>query len=168
MAFIPSPLHSRDKTAWPDSGLTSRPAMLPRTSQPTVKGRAMTKKADTRPATAHTPEPWMVVGQEYDNVRIETEHPMPTQDHAYGDQTIVGSSEWTFLRDFDTRRICAAVNACKGITTEALENGAVTELLAISMKFSEALRTNYSDAQLCLEERDAWRDAIEKATGRAA
>jgi hypothetical protein len=70
---------------------------------------------------------------------------------------------WDGEDEANARRICAAVNACQGISTEALENGVVKELLASSIKFSESLRNNYSDAQLCLEERDAWRDAIEKA-----
>jgi hypothetical protein len=43
-----------------------------------------------------------------DAVIIETAHPMPVQDHAYGDQTVVGSSEWTFLREEDARLIAAA------------------------------------------------------------
>jgi hypothetical protein len=55
-----------------------------------------------------TPGPWVVTGVEYDDVRIETLHPMPEASHAYGDQTIVGSSEWTYLEDANARLIAAA------------------------------------------------------------
>jgi hypothetical protein len=55
-----------------------------------------------------TPGPWVVTGVEYDDVRIETLHPMPEASHAYGDQTIIGSSEWTYLEDANAHLIAAA------------------------------------------------------------
>lgn len=56
----------------------------------------------------HTPGPWTVAGEIYDDIRIITLHPMPKADHCYGDQTVVGSSEWTHVSDEDARLIAAA------------------------------------------------------------
>lgn len=65
----------------------------------------------------------------------------------------------------NARRIVAAVNACKGISTEALEGGIVEEL-------REACKSllRYADAQSALSDHAhaAWvrgRDAIAKAKG---
>jgi hypothetical protein len=100
--------------------------------------------------TKHAPTPWKIEKKQLGEWPIWANSGMIHRVATAGDEA-------------NARRICAAVNACGGISTEALENGVVKELLASSIKFSEALRNNYSDAQLCLEERDAWRSAIEKA-----
>jgi hypothetical protein len=72
-----------------------------------------------------TPGPWVAVGEEYDDVRIETLHPMPKALHAYGDQTVVGSSEWTFLDNTDARLIALAPDMARAlIAAERLANAA--------------------------------------------
>ena len=62
-----------------------------------------------------TPGPWVAVGEEYDDVRIETLHAMPKALHAYGDQTVVGSSEWTFLYNTDARLIALAPDMARAL-----------------------------------------------------
>jgi hypothetical protein len=62
-----------------------------------------------------TPGPWVAVGEEYDDVRIETLHPMPKALHAYGDQTVVGSSEWTFLDNTDALLIALAPDMARAL-----------------------------------------------------
>jgi len=59
----------------------------------------------------------------------------------------------------NARRICAAVNACKGITTEALESGVVAELLAACKAAMYPAGDTPEQVQAQL------RDAIAKAKG---
>lgn len=122
----------------------------------------MTKTKTSEQTTAHTPEPWRYVDES-----TPGDAEIGVRNFAIESADCEFDIASLIFNEANARRICAAVNACKGISTEALENGVVKELLASSIKFSDALRTNYSDAQLCLQERDAWRDAIAKATGRA-
>jgi hypothetical protein len=83
----------------------------------------MTPTNDTEPTTAHTPEPWTfnhtAIVQDSQGIILadcemvaapERDAPAPGQEVA------------------NARRICAAVNACKGISTEALERGILAEL----------------------------------------
>ena len=118
----------------------------------------MNSTDSTKRAPAHTPEPWRYV-DESTPAAVEMglrDYAIESDDGGFDIASLVSS-------EADARRIVAAVNACRGISTESLENGVVKELLASSIRFSEAIRNHYSDAQLCLEERDAWRDAIENA-----
>lgn len=86
----------------------------------------MTSSNDTDPPTAHTPEPWddnedgVILG----NLdRYAGEAPLVAAVVGYDDD---GNA--TGEAKANTRRICAAVNACEGISTEALEQGIVREL----------------------------------------
>lgn len=66
----------------------------------------------------HTPEPWRIGWDSEDECCFAvTDYP--------GAKLIAGDIE----REEDARRIVAVVNACEGISTEALENGVVKELL---------------------------------------
>lgn len=90
----------------------------------------MTNTDDTKPATAHTPEPWAEeylpyisgTGADIPSYRIHSpdapeEYICETNEHL-DDQ----------VQYANARRIVAAVNACKGISTEALESGAIAQL----------------------------------------
>lgn len=86
----------------------------------------MTKTNDTKQAAAHTPEPWddnedgVILGNldEYTGVApiVATVEGYDENGHANDEAKA------------NTRRICSAVNACEGISTEALERGVVAEL----------------------------------------
>ena len=78
----------------------------------------MTHIDDTRPATAHTPEPWYVQPSDYlGGLLIK---PIPGQ--------VVAQCDHVPEMETNARRICAAVNACQGISTEALEHGIIAKL----------------------------------------
>ncbi len=68
--------------------------------------------------TKHSPEPWHYVG---DSGAIED------------DEGVTCAEGWGpgDLEDLNARRIVAAVNACAGISTEALESGALGEALNV-------------------------------------
>jgi hypothetical protein len=60
-------------------------------------------------AEAATPGPWKVSdGGNYEATRIQTLIPQPPANHCYGDNTIVGSSEWTHVKDEDATFIALA------------------------------------------------------------
>ena len=163
MAFIPCAPHSTDKAARPNSGLTSSPAMLPRTNQPTVKGRAMTKNADTRSAPASTPTPWRYVDE---STPAETEMGLPnyaieSADGGFDIATLIGN-------EADARRICAAVNACGGITTEALEQNIIGEMINTCSELVEWVEAYAEEKGLSWGPVHKARAIIAKATGRAA
>jgi hypothetical protein len=91
-----------------------------------------TKNAHQR--TSHTPEPWHHQ-MEY---RITTIFaPDHTGDEPHGtyiaeiDGQDVGRFTTSEQHEANARRICAAVNACEGIPTDALESGPVRELLKL-------------------------------------
>jgi len=74
--------------------------------------------------TQHTPEPWRYVD---DSTPADKElglgqYCIETADGAFDVASLLNS-------EADARRICAAVNACQGISTEALEQGAVKQLV---------------------------------------
>jgi hypothetical protein len=81
----------------------------------------MTTTNYTKPATTHTPEPWAQDSNELFAVTADK------------DGLIVAETEIHDRTDEEcyanARRIVAAVNACEGISTEALEQGAIAELL---------------------------------------
>jgi hypothetical protein len=83
----------------------------------------MTKTDDTQQAATHTPEPWWIdddgfiaAGSGDTYCTVADPHCRPTAD--CGEEN-----------DANARRIVAAVNACEGLSTEALEQGVVAELL---------------------------------------
>lgn len=72
----------------------------------------------------HTPEPWRYVDE---STPAEVEMGLPnfaieTADGAFGVASLIHS-------EADARRICAVVNACKGIRIEALEQNAIRRLV---------------------------------------
>ncbi len=76
----------------------------------------------------------------------------------------------------NARRICAAVNACQGISTEALERGAVSKLLealtARELQLREFIQWHHRNGVgYCEEIEDAWEqacNAIAEATADAS
>ena len=85
----------------------------------------MTQPNDTPQPATHTPGPWRITGQscrDYEGAEIGT-----------GNKTVAviltaDAVEVTQEERANSRRIVAAVNACQGISTEALERGVVDEL----------------------------------------
>lgn len=72
----------------------------------------------------HTPEPWQsCLGQE-----ITDSHEITVAD-------VFGTTDK--LREANTRRIVACVNACEGISTEALEGEIIKELLEVTKRMAE-------------------------------
>jgi hypothetical protein len=67
---------------------------------------------------AHTPEPWFVQSSDYPGGLLRK--PIPGQVVAQCDQVPEMKA--------NARRICAAVNACKGISTKALNQGVIADL----------------------------------------
>ena len=94
----------------------------------------MTHIDDTKQATTHTPEPW----HSQIEYRITTIFaPDQTGNNPHGtyiaeiDGQDVGRFTTNEQHEANARRICAAVNACQGIPTDALESGPLTELLKL-------------------------------------
>lgn len=84
--------------------------------------------------TSHTPEPWQY-RMEYRMTTIFA--PDQTGDNPHGtyiaeiDGQDVGRLTPSEQHAANARRICAAVNACQGIPTHALESGPARELLKL-------------------------------------
>jgi len=69
--------------------------------------------------TKHSPEPWVVIGDEEESWGIR--------------EATGGVIQWDFTEE-DARRIVAAVNACKDLSTAALEAGVLGDaLLALAV-----------------------------------
>jgi hypothetical protein len=114
----------------------------------------MTNTDDTRPVTAHTPEPWCAQPSDYPGGLLIK--PIPGQ--------VVAQCDQLPQMEANARRICAAVNACKGIATDALEQGIVRELLQALEEIYNWLTPDWQQSNLG----DKARAALAKATGRAA
>jgi hypothetical protein len=105
----------------------------------------MTHTDTIEPATAHTPEPW-----HYETAYSITSifAPDPTGQNPYGtyvaeiDGQDVGRDTTRAQHEANARRIVAAVNACAGIPTQALEQGVVAELLEVLQAIVETADTN--------------------------
>ena len=97
--------------------------------------------------TQHAPEPWEV-------------HEGLDYCHIYGGEFNHSGNPIAecYKNDANTRRIVAAVNACKGISTEALEGGVVNDLL-------EACKKANTCASIPDYVMDLIRAAIAKAKG---
>ena len=78
----------------------------------------MTHNDDTKPTAAHTPEPWFVQPSDHPGGLLIK--PIPGQ--------VVAQCDEVPEMEANARRIVAAVNACKGLGTEALEHGIIAEL----------------------------------------
>ena len=136
----------------------------------------MTNTDDTQRAKAHTPEPWTKEYLPYvSSISSGTEteipcyriHPSDTPE-----EYICETNEHLdgAIQEAYARCICAAVNACEGISTEALEQGVVAELLNTLTDFFNIMHDYESSiekgyVQQAMERSGA---AIEQATGRAA
>jgi hypothetical protein len=89
----------------------------------------MTHTKAIKPSPAHTPEPWehadsgLIYGQ-----CGEDDVEAPFVCDVIEDSAMQAFGMLSPVEEANARRICAAVNACKGITTEALEQGIVAEL----------------------------------------
>lgn len=128
----------------------------------------MTLTDDITQTTTHTPEPWgdnqngIILGNldEYAGVA-----PIVAVVEGY-DEDGNANDEATA----NTRRICAAVNACEGITTEALEQGIVAELLANLKTLLEQIDEDVPTDTTTRHFSNAYDEALAtlaKATGRA-
>lgn len=88
----------------------------------------MTDTDDTRPRTAHTPEPWG-----YDMPFIVAPDPTGQHPDIYIAEIAVDDEEGRIAlheqHEANARRICAAVNACASLSTGALEQDVVGHLL---------------------------------------
>ena len=110
----------------------------------------MTDSNDAQQAAAHTPEPW---GDNDDGVILGNLDgytgvaPMVAAVVGYDDD---GNA--TEEAKANTVRIVAAVNACEGIPTEALERGIVGEMLAALQEAREEIEYWHAD-MLTEEER---------------
>jgi len=123
----------------------------------------MTRTDDTQPATAHTPEPWRYVDESTPadaeigirNFAIES-----------------ASGEWDIasliFNEANARRIVATINACKGISTDALEERVIGELLDTCKQLVEWVEAYAEEKGLSWEPVHKARAVIAKATGRAA
>lgn len=93
---------------------------------------------DSPKATTHTAEPWRITGRsfrDYEGAEIGT-----------GNKTVAviltaDAEKMTDEERANGNRICAAVNACRGISTEALEGGVVKELLG-TLEFALSVLVN--------------------------
>jgi hypothetical protein len=94
----------------------------------------MTYANNANHVTAHTPTPWHYEAANSITSIIASD---PTEQGPYGTYIaeIDGQDVGRFMsreqHQANARRICAAVNACQGIPTEALESGPVKELLKL-------------------------------------
>ena len=92
----------------------------------------MTRTKDTKPTTFHFPEPWTYEFSPYGIVDILA--PDTTGEYPQGiyvaeiDTNDVGRFISHEQHEANAYRICAAVNACQGISTEALERGVIADL----------------------------------------
>ena len=134
----------------------------------------MTNIRDIKQTAMHTPEPWNCDG-------TTTLYATPDES---GDMTMIEVNANVTEAGWDTvafieamwpgahanaRRICAAVNACEGIPTEALEQGAVGDLLEALKGCLFALDKNlHGCGPSKTQAIAAATAAIAKATGRAA
>jgi hypothetical protein len=113
-------------------------------------------------STKHSPEPWRIH-------RLNNGWPVITSDaHDIADLRLNGNG--LARVEANARRIAAAVNACQGISSRALERGIVAELLQQLMLLADHLETpphNLSDKMRALRLQEA-RATIAKANGRTA
>ena len=137
----------------------------------------MTSTAHTKPAALHTPEPWHY---ETDYSITTIFAPDPTGQNPCGtyvaeiDGQDVGRFATREQHEANGRRIVAAVNACRGISTEALQQGVVCELVEALDRLLDQIDTLKGESS-CIDEDilkgepyAAARAVIAKATGGAA
>jgi hypothetical protein len=130
----------------------------------------MTKTNDTKLTIPHLPEPWTYnFARPYGIVDIIASD--PTGEYTRGlyvaqiDTDDVGRFTSHEQHEANARRIVAAVNACKGFDTEALERNAVHALLEAAVV---AWRRSANHEKLTLQECNQLCAAIVAATRRTA
>jgi hypothetical protein len=134
----------------------------------------MTPIDDTKQTTAHTPEPWAEeylpylssAGTDIPCYRI---HSADASDENYICETNEHLDD--AVQYAIARRICAAVNACKGMSTESLEQGVVAELLINLKTLLEQIDEDVPTDITTRHFANAYDEALTtlaKATGRAA
>ena len=107
----------------------------------------MTKIRDLKQTAMHTPEPWDCDGSTTLYATPDESGEM-TMIEVNANVTDAGWDTVAFVEAIwpgahaNARRICAAVNACMGIDTEALEKGIVGELLHALQSCLFALNKN--------------------------
>ncbi len=126
---------------------------------------------DTKQPVTHTPEPWehgdngLVYGQcREDDVEA------PFVCDVIEDSAMQALGMLSPVEEANARRICAAVNACKGISTSALEQGIVAELLAKLKTLLEQIDEDVPNDITTRHFANAYDEALAtlaKATGRA-
>jgi hypothetical protein len=116
----------------------------------------MTKTDNTHQPTAHTPEPWRYVDQ---TTPMDAEIGIR---NFYIERTDGKLDIAVTCNEANARRIVAAVNACKGISTESLEQNAVQALLKAA---EAAWRRSSNHEKLTFEECNQLCAAIAAATG---
>jgi hypothetical protein len=128
----------------------------------------MTNSNESKPAAPHTPEPWRVDGLADNQTQLWVWTPdRPIANIRLGNDPDTDRA--------NARRIVAAVNACKGLPVQALEEGVVTDMLAALREAQEEIE--YWHADMLTEEEanhprgSGWRrvrDKITAALARAA
>jgi hypothetical protein len=89
----------------------------------------MTNIDDTKQTATHTPEPWVREGTTIYTLEHHAWHKGEQRLRNRFTVSVQGYSETPKEElEANARRICAAVNACKGIDTEALERGVIADL----------------------------------------
>ncbi|HJT77879.1 MAG TPA: hypothetical protein VJ739_11820 [Gemmataceae bacterium] len=89
----------------------------------------MTCTQDSHRTARHTPEPWeyadsgLIYGQ-----CGEDDDEAPFVCDVVEDSAMQAFGTLSPVEEANARRICAAVNACRGVSTEALEQGAIADL----------------------------------------
>ena len=123
----------------------------------------MTYTDQTKPAAAHSPEPWdcaaqttmySIEGRELTMIEVRA-----NLTEAGWDSVAFVEAIWPGAHD-NARRIVAAVNACAGIPTEALEQGVIRQLVNALEDLYDWLTPDWQQSNLG----DKARAAIAKAT----
>lgn len=135
----------------------------------------MTKNHDIKQSAMHTPEPWSCDGSTTLYATPDESDEM-TMIEVNANITEAGWDTVAFIEAIwpgahaNARRICAAVNACEGISTEALEQGVVAELLSTLTDFFNIMHDYESSVEkgYVLQAMERSRATIEQATGRVA
>ena len=85
----------------------------------------------------HTKEPWVIdtdtVSSYAAAIRVKWEGGQKTIAYVEGPGLSPGDDEKRSLGLANARRIVACVNACAGLSTEAIESGAVADLIRAAM-----------------------------------
>ncbi len=123
----------------------------------------MTRTDHLLPATSHSPEPWdcaaqttmySIEGRELTMIEVRA-----NVTKAGWDTVAFVEAIWPGAHD-NARRIVAAVNACAGIPTEALEQGVIRQLVNALEDLYDWLTPDWQQSTLG----DKARAAIAKAT----